>query len=139
MQKIISTYFILVIIFLCSCDNRTVRDQEGLIVYQENQVSWIRNFEPLNPVSICRWPTRGGIYESLFLNNPITTDWVPWLATDYEWQNNNKKLLFTIRSGVQWSDGKPFSAHDVAYTLNLWKEFPALDSRNAWELSLIHI
>ena len=90
MQKIISTYFILVIIFLCSCENKTVRDQEGLIVYQENQVSWIRNFEPLNPVSICRWPTRGGIYESLFLNNPITTDWVPWLATDYEWQNNNK-------------------------------------------------
>ena len=133
MQKIISTYFILVIIFLCSCENKIVRDQEGLIVYQENQVSWIRNFEPLNPVSICRWPTRGGIYESLFLNNPITTDWVPWLATDYEWQNNNKKLLFTIRSGVQWSDGKPFSAHDVAYTFNLWKEFPALDSRNAWE------
>ena len=133
MQKIISTYFILVIIFLCSCENKIVRDQEGLIVYQENQVSWIRNFEPLNPVSICRWPTRGGIYESLFLNNPITTDWVPWLATDYEWQNNNKKLLFTIRSGVQWSDGKPFSAHDVAYTFNLWKKFPALDSRNAWE------
>mgnify|MGYP001210198553 FL=1 len=133
MKKIISTYFILVIIFLCSCENKTARDQEGLIVYQENQVSWIRNFEPLNPVSICRWPTRGGIYESLFLNNPITTDWVPWLATDYEWQNNNKKLLFTIRSGVQWSDGKPFSAHDVAYTFNLWKEFPALDSRNAWE------
>ena len=123
----------MVIIFLCSCENKIVRDQEGLIVYQENQVSWIRNFEPLNPVSICRWPTRGGIYESLFLNNPITTDWVPWLATDYEWQNNNKKLLFTIRSGVQWSDGKPFSAHDVAYTFNLWKEFPALDSRNAWE------
>ena len=74
-----------------------------------------------------------GIYESLFLNNPITTDWVPWLITNYEWENNNKKLLFTIRSGVQWSDGKPFSAHDVAYAFNLWKEFPALDSRNAWE------
>ena len=34
---------------------------------------------------------------------------------------------------MQWSDGKPFSAHDVAYTLNLWKEYPALDTRNAWE------
>ncbi len=110
-----------------------MRDQEGLIVYQENQIVWVRNFEPLNPVSICRWPTRGGIYESLYLNNPITTDWVPWLATNYEWENNNKKLLFTIRPNVQWSDGEPFSAHDVAYTLNLWKEYPALDTRNAWE------
>ena len=41
--------------------------------------------------------------------------------------------MFTIRTGVQWSDGQPFSAHDVAYTFNLTKEFPALDSRNSWE------
>ena len=140
MQKIISKFFILLFVLYSSCENKTSRDKEGLIVYQENQISWIRNFEPLNPVSIPRWPTRGGIYESLYLNNPITTDWVPWLATNYKWENNNKKLLFTIRPNVQWSDGKPFSAHDVAYTLNLWNQYPALDTRNAWEyLSLIHI
>jgi len=133
MQKIISRFFILLFILFSSCENKTIRDKEGLIVYQENQISWVRNFEPLNPVSIPRWPTRGGIYESLYLNNPITTDWVPWLATNYKWENNNKKLLFTIRPNVQWSDGKPFSAHDVAYTLNLWNQYPALDTRNAWE------
>ena len=133
MQKIISKFFILLFVLFSSCENKTIRDKEGLIVYQENQISWVRNFEPLNPVSIPRWPTRGGIYESLFLNNPITTDWVPWLATNYKWENNNKKLLFTTRSNVQWSDGKPFSAHDVAYTLNLWNQYPALDTRNAWE------
>ena len=133
MQKIISKFFILLFVLYSSCENKTVRDKEGLIVYQENQISWVRNFEPLNPVSIPRWPTRGGIYESLYLNNPITTDWVPWLATNYKWENNNKKLLFTTRSNVQWSDGKPFSAHDVAYTLNLWNQYPALDTRNAWE------
>ena len=133
MQKIISKFFILLFVLYSSCENKTSRDKEGLIVYQENQISWVRNFEPLNPVSIPRCPTRGGIYESLYLNNPITTDWVPWLATNYKWENNNKKLLFTTRSNVQWSDGKPFSAHDVAYTLNLWNQYPALDTRNAWE------
>ena len=133
MQKIISKFFILLFVLYSSCENKTSRDKEGLIVYLENQISWVRNFEPLNPVSIPRWPTRGGIYESLYLNNPITTDWIPWLATNYKWENNNKKLLFTTRSNVQWSDGKPFSAHDVAYTLNLWNQYPALDTRNAWE------
>ena len=133
MQKLISKFFILLFVLYSSCENKTSRDKEGLIVYQENQISWVRNFEPLNPVSIPRCPTRGGIYESLYLNNPITTDWVPWLATNYKWENNNKKLLFTTRSNVQWSDGKPFSAHDVAYTLNLWNQYPALDTRNAWE------
>ena len=132
MKNQIFAIFVLSFFFLSSCEHKTARNQKGLIVYQENQISWTRNFEPLNPVSIPRWPTRGGIYESLFLNNPITTDWIPWLATNYEWQNDNEKLLFTIRQGVQWSDGRTFSAHDVVYTFNLWKEFPALDTRNAW-------
>ena len=133
MKKMISIFFILLVYFFASCDNKTNRDQEGLIVYQENQISWTRNFEPLNPVSICRWPTRGGIYEPLYIYNPISTEWVPWLATNYEWKNDNKKLLFSIRTGVKWSDGREFSAYDVAYTLNLWKQFPALDTRNAWD------
>jgi len=133
MKKMISIFFILLVYFFASCDNKTNRDQEGLIVYQENQISWTRNFEPLNPVSICRWPTRGGIYEPLYIYNPISTEWVPWLATNYEWKNDNRKLLFSIRTGVKWSDGREFSAYDVAYTLNLWKQFPALDTRNAWD------
>ena len=133
MKKIISIFFIPLIYFFASCENNTNRDQEGLIVYQENQISWTRNFEPLNPVSICRWPTRGGIYEPLYIYNPISTEWVPWLATNYEWKNDNRKLLFSIRTGVKWSDGREFSAYDVAYTLNLWKQFPALDTRNAWD------
>ena len=129
----ISIFFIPLVYFFASCENKTNRDQEGLIVYQENQISWTRNFEPLNPVSICRWPTRGGIYEPLYIYNPISTEWVPWLATNYEWKNDNRKLLFSIRTGVKWSDGREFSAYDVAYTLNLWKQFPALDTRNAWD------
>ena len=133
MKKMISIFFIPLVYFFASCENRTNRDQEGLIVYQENQISWTRNFEPLNPVSICRWPTRGGIYEPLYIYNPISTEWVPWLATNYEWKNDNRKLLFSIRTGVKWSDGREFSAYDVAYTLNLWKQFPALDTRNAWD------
>ena len=133
MKKIISIFFIPLVYFFASCENKTNRDQEGLIVYQENQISWTRNFEPLNPVSICRWPTRGGIYEPLYIYNPISTEWVPWLATNFEWKNDNRKLLFSIRTGVKWSDGREFSAYDVAYTLNLWKQFPALDTRNAWD------
>jgi len=133
MKKIISIFFIPLVYFFASCENKTNRDQEGLIVYQENQISWTRNFEPLNPVSICRWPTRGGIYEPLYIYNPISTEWVPWLATNYEWKKDNRKLLFSIRTGVKWSDGREFSAYDVAYTLNLWKQFPALDTRNAWD------
>ena len=132
-KNIFYKIFIIGLLIMQSCDRNVSRDKEGLIIYQEQFLSWVRNFEPLNPASIPRWPTRGGIYEPLYIYNPIKAEWVPWLATSYQWKNNNKKLLFTIRSGVQWSDGTPFNAYDVAYTFNLTKRYPALDTRNSWE------
>jgi peptide/nickel transport system substrate-binding protein len=41
-------------------------------------------------------------------------------------------LTFTIRSGVKWTDGKPLTAADVAYTFNLVKKNPALDLNAVW-------
>ncbi len=130
--KLLLTISLGILIF-SSCEKKIERKTNGLIIYQEQFLSWVKNFEPLNPASVPRWPTRGGIYEPLYIYNPIKADWVPWLATSYRWVNNNKKLLFTIREDVEWSDGIPFSANDVAYTFNLTKDYPALDTRNSWE------
>jgi len=44
---------------------------------------------------------------------------VPDLATRWEWKDDNSKLAFTVREGVKWHDGKPFSAKDVACTFDL--------------------
>ena len=52
---------------------------------------------------------------------------VPELGVKYAWSNAGKTLTVTTRSGVKWSDGKPFSAADVAFTFNLIKKFPALN------------
>jgi len=51
----------------------------------------------------------------------------PWLATGFAWGNGGKSITFTIRSGVKWSDGTPFSAADVAFTFNLVKKYPAIN------------
>jgi peptide/nickel transport system substrate-binding protein len=52
---------------------------------------------------------------------------VPELGVKYAWSNGGDTLTITTRSGVKWSDGKPFSAADVAFTFNLIKKFPALN------------
>ena len=67
--------------------------------------------------------------EPLFVFNTLkpTQAPVPVLATGYTWSNGGKTLSLTIRSGVQWSDGKPFSAADVAYTFNLLAKNPSLN------------
>jgi peptide/nickel transport system substrate-binding protein len=77
----------------------------------------------------------GTIYETLdFVNALQNSKVTPWLATAYAWSNNNKTLTFSIRSGVKWTDGTPFSAADVVYTFNLLKKYPALDLNAVWSV-----
>ena len=44
---------------------------------------------------------------------------VPDLATKWTWNDDKSKLTFTLREGVKWHDGKPFSAKDVKCTWDL--------------------
>lgn len=43
---------------------------------------------------------------------------VPWLATGYEYNEDFTELTVFLREGVEWSDGEPFTAEDVAFTYN---------------------
>jgi peptide/nickel transport system substrate-binding protein len=70
----------------------------------------------------------GLIYEPLMQYNLAKAGQIyPWLATSWSWADGGKQLILHTRTGVKWSDGKPFTAADVAFTFNLMKKFPALD------------
>src|SRR6185503_3299046 len=51
----------------------------------------------------------------------------------YDWSEGNTRLRFAIRPGVQWSDGTPFTAADVAFTFDILKRFPVLDRVRVWD------
>jgi peptide/nickel transport system substrate-binding protein len=97
----------------------------------KHQASFIRNFNPF--VAEPRWPTKGGVYEPLWVYNTMKDEYVPWLASESRWSNGNRTLTFTIRKDVRWSDGQPFSARDAAFTFNLMKAHRALDLHSVWE------
>src|SRR5215472_10532415 len=63
------------------------------------------------------------VYEPLLMFNIMrpTQPPTPWLASSYAWSNGGKTLTFTIRRGVRFSDGKPLTAADVAFSFNLLK------------------
>src|SRR5438874_2546999 len=44
---------------------------------------------------------------------------VPDLATAWQWSEDGSELTFTLRQGVKWHDGKPFTAADVKCTWDL--------------------
>lgn len=69
------------------------------------------------------------IYEPLVMLNLVhpTEAGKPWLATKWDWSGNYTKLALTIRDNVKWSDGQALTAADVAYTLQLIKDSPALN------------
>src|SRR5436305_4292710 len=44
---------------------------------------------------------------------------VPDLATRWSWNEEGTELIFPLRQGVKWHDGKPFTAADVKCTWDL--------------------
>jgi len=70
------------------------------------------------------------IYEPLAMMNPVqpAAPGKPWLATSWQWSNNFSQLSLNVRQNVKWSDGQAMTADDVAYTFQLLKQYPALNT-----------
>ncbi len=104
-----------------------------LSISNESGATWTCGFSPFNPS--VNGLSFGPIYEPLvFVNALQSGKTTPWLASKFAWSNGNKTLTFTIRKGVQFSDGSPMSAADVAFTFNLLKKFRALDLNSIWSV-----
>ena len=70
----------------------------------------------------------GTIFEPLFFYNTLrAAEPEPRLGTAYTWNADGTQLSITLRDGVTWSDGQPFTAKDVLFTLNLLTEHKELN------------
>lgn len=68
------------------------------------------------------------IYEPLYMPDYVRATYNPWLATSYKWSDAGKVLTFQIRQGVKWSDGRPLTPSDVAFTFNLIRKNARLNT-----------
>ena len=57
------------------------------------------------------------IWDGLLYRDPVTNEYIPNLATSYEWIDS-KTIQFDLRSDVNFHNGEKFDADDVVFTLN---------------------
>jgi peptide/nickel transport system substrate-binding protein len=101
-----------------------------LLVDAEPGGTMVRNFNPF--ITGHLEGTLISIYEPLIIYSQPKSEFIPWLATEYSYNEDATKLTFKIRQGVKWSDGEPMTVDDVVFTYNLLKNFPALDGGGVW-------
>lgn len=103
-------------------------DTPLLVAMDNGSPTFTANFNPFSPnkrtASLL-------IYEPLMVFNAIDGEGTPFIAESME-QPDARTVVFTIREGITWSDGEALTPDDVAFTLQLIKDFPALDVRGAW-------
>lgn len=95
---------------------------------------WSQNSQPRHidfdlwsgyPVGANHQNGLGLFYEPLAFYSAFADETIPWLAESWEYNDDLTELRIVTRSGITWSDGEPFSAEDVAYTLNAVRDAAA--------------
>ena len=67
------------------------------------------------------------LYESLYYLNIFDGELKPWLADGQpEWNDDFSSVKVTLKEGINWSDGEPFTADDVVFSVNMVMENPTM-------------
>jgi len=91
---------------------------------QTAQVSQLVFSSPSNPntfnypLNESAFSVFGYIYDGLITENGLTAELEPALAESWEISEDQKRITFTLREGLQWSDGEPLTADDVVFSYN---------------------
>lgn len=65
--------------------------------------------------------------ESLYYLNYQTGELIPWLAAaEATWNDDFTVVTIPLREGITWSDGEPFTADDIVFTIEMLKANPTL-------------
>ena len=61
------------------------------------------------------------LYEPLYFYNAYSPDGAitPWIAEGHQYNEDHTEVVIEIRPGVEWSDGRPWTAHDLVFTVNM--------------------
>jgi len=76
------------------------------------------DMDPANAYDFHTWEIFYNIYQGLLRYPPGKTNLVPGLAESYSISADGKEYTFKLRQGVKFSDGTPFDAQAVKWSLD---------------------
>ena len=87
------------------------------------QIQDYNSFNPFVPGGISRIGYQF-LYEPLYFFNGYRVDAepLPWIATGHRFNEDYTEVTVDIRPGVEWSDGQPWTAHDLVFTINMLRD-----------------
>lgn len=68
------------------------------------------------PLNQSAYSVFGYMYEGLINENGLTSKLEPGLAESWEVSKDGKKIVFTLREGLKWSDGEPMTTDDIIFS-----------------------
>jgi len=78
----------------------------------------VTDMDPANAYDFHTWEIFQNIYQGLVAYTPGTTDLVPALAVSWSANAAGDEFTFKLRKGVKFSDGTPFTADVVKWTID---------------------
>lgn len=97
--------------------------------YVISSISDFRTFNPIVVQDTVSGAVTGAIFDGLVEENYLTGEIEPALAESWLLSKDGKSWTFTLRQGVRWSDGKPFTIEDVLFTFQTTFT-PGVDTSN---------
>ncbi|MGV2830503.1 ABC transporter substrate-binding protein [Myxosarcina sp. GI1(2024)] len=118
-RAIAAIALITTILSLTSCNPADFRtNAENVPQLVQAILSDPKTFNPVLATDATSSSVGDMLFDGLVTQNPITAKTEPALAESWEISEDNLRIVFTLRKGLQWSDGKPLTADDVVFSYN---------------------
>ncbi|MGH2514337.1 MAG: ABC transporter substrate-binding protein, partial [Ktedonobacterales bacterium] len=100
---------------------------QPLVIVPNTGGDLVQNFNQFLNGSVNSYGQFGPVYETLLFFNRADGTMKPWLADSATVSPDATQIIFKLHPGIQWSDGQPFTANDVAFTFNVMQQYAAAD------------
>lgn len=116
---ILAVFFGVFSVALSSCGEVRETPPDLLRLYMSSEPDTLN---PLLAMDAYAANVNGYLYDTLIERDRDTLQFKPKMAERWEVSPDNKIFTFTLRRGIVWEDGRPFTAADVVFSFNAIKD-----------------